>query len=33
MRGVLVKPKWVPFDFEREAAEGDGASLVWSRGE
>jgi KaiC/GvpD/RAD55 family RecA-like ATPase len=31
MRGVLVKPKWVPFDFEREAAEGDGASLVWSR--
>lgn len=33
MRGVLVKPKWVPFDFEREAAEGDGASLVWSRGD
>ncbi len=33
MRGVLVKPKWVPFDFEREAAEGDGASLVWSRDE
>jgi KaiC/GvpD/RAD55 family RecA-like ATPase len=31
MRGVLVKPKWVPFDFEREAAEGEGASLVWSR--
>ncbi len=31
MRGVLVKPKWVPFDFEREAAESDGASLVWSR--
>ncbi len=31
MRGVLVKPKWVPFDFERDSAEGDGASLVWSR--
>jgi KaiC/GvpD/RAD55 family RecA-like ATPase len=33
MRGVLVKPKWVSFDFEREAAEEEGTSLVWSRDE
>lgn len=33
MRGELVRPKWVPFDFEREAAEEDGTSLVWGRDE
>lgn len=30
LRGVLVTPRWVPFDFEREE-EADGTALIWSR--
>jgi KaiC/GvpD/RAD55 family RecA-like ATPase len=30
LRGVLVTPRWVPFDFQKEE-EADGTSLIWSR--
>jgi KaiC/GvpD/RAD55 family RecA-like ATPase len=30
LKGVLVTPKWVPFDFQREE-EVEGASLIWGR--
>ena len=30
LRGVLVTPRWVPFDFQREE-ETDGTALIWSR--
>ncbi len=30
LRGVLVTPKWVPFDFQREE-ETEGTALIWSR--
>lgn len=33
LRGVRVTPRWVPFNFEIEEEEGEGASLVWQREE
>lgn len=30
LRGVLVTPRWVPFDFQRDE-ETEGTALIWSR--
>ena len=30
LRGILVTPRWVPFDFQREE-EAEGTALIWSR--
>lgn len=33
LKGTMVTPKWVPFEFETEEEEGDASVLTWSRPE